>query len=257
MKRAIKEQGIILVTKLSGAQRQIDAGIRMTFSGEDPLAIHTVAAAAYRLLRDIKQKRGRSELADILGRSLFYIAKDIVAEKPESIPKELISEPQLMKIIETIVDSMRNGEFQTPDQVAMIVSIHNEHKHWSEFNIPANFLKHADLDSSRALSSNKLNNDFLLASASAAYHDVMRYYTPEMIAFGIYCFGDNPNFKMPPIWSIEASKKFTTLSPAKRRRFCRVYPIDICSWYPYTICRSGGSHDENAHGSRVFPQVSG
>ena len=36
----------------------------MTFADEDELAIHTVAAGAYRILRDLLEKRGRSGLEE-------------------------------------------------------------------------------------------------------------------------------------------------------------------------------------------------
>jgi len=46
------------VTKLSAAQRQLRAAIRMFFAGEDELAIHTVASAAYRIIADLKGSEG-------------------------------------------------------------------------------------------------------------------------------------------------------------------------------------------------------
>jgi hypothetical protein len=52
------------VLKVAAAQRQLDAAIRMTFANEDPLAVHTVAAAAGRVLRDLAKKRGHKVLAE-------------------------------------------------------------------------------------------------------------------------------------------------------------------------------------------------
>lgn len=43
----------IRVNKIEAARRQIDAAIRMLFNNEDPVAIHTVATAAFRILRDL------------------------------------------------------------------------------------------------------------------------------------------------------------------------------------------------------------
>lgn len=48
----------IRINKLEAARRQINAAIRMTFDGEDPVAIHSVAAAGHRIIRDICEKRG-------------------------------------------------------------------------------------------------------------------------------------------------------------------------------------------------------
>ena len=48
----------IRVTKIQAAQRQIDVAIRMLFRNEDPVAIHTVAMAGFRILRDLTEKMG-------------------------------------------------------------------------------------------------------------------------------------------------------------------------------------------------------
>jgi len=41
------------ITKLEAAGRQLDSAIRMFFSNEDILAVHTVSRAAFRILYDI------------------------------------------------------------------------------------------------------------------------------------------------------------------------------------------------------------
>lgn len=46
--------------KVDAARRQLEAAIRMFFGGEDPFAIHTVASAAYRILRDLAVGSGKS-----------------------------------------------------------------------------------------------------------------------------------------------------------------------------------------------------
>jgi len=46
---------------MDAARRQIDAAIRMTFSAEDPVAIHSVISAANRIVRDLCTKRGDIE----------------------------------------------------------------------------------------------------------------------------------------------------------------------------------------------------
>lgn len=54
----------IHVTKLAAAQRQLRAAIRMFFSGEDELAVHTVVSASYRIIADLKCARGQDEVAN-------------------------------------------------------------------------------------------------------------------------------------------------------------------------------------------------
>lgn len=51
----------IRINKLGAAARQIDASVRMTFSNEDPAAIHTIAAAAFRIVHDICKQNKKVE----------------------------------------------------------------------------------------------------------------------------------------------------------------------------------------------------
>ena len=44
---------IIKLSKIEAAGRQIDAAIRMLFENEDPVAIHTITMAGFRILRDL------------------------------------------------------------------------------------------------------------------------------------------------------------------------------------------------------------
>lgn len=46
----------ICVTKVEAAQRQIDMAIRLLFNNEDPVGIHSIAAAGFRILRDLAGK---------------------------------------------------------------------------------------------------------------------------------------------------------------------------------------------------------
>ena len=48
--------------KPDAARRQIDAAIRMLFSDEDVLAVHTVSSAAYGILRGLAGSSGKSKI---------------------------------------------------------------------------------------------------------------------------------------------------------------------------------------------------
>src|SRR5258708_8972556 len=84
------------VTKLAAAGRQLRAAIRMYFSGEDELAIHTVAAASYRLLADLKAERGMDEAANVYLTSIFYIVRDF---RPVALPQHLPTVPALIAFV--------------------------------------------------------------------------------------------------------------------------------------------------------------
>ena len=47
----------IMVSKLDAARRQLDAAVRLYFAEGDPVAIHTLAAAAHEVLADISVRR--------------------------------------------------------------------------------------------------------------------------------------------------------------------------------------------------------
>lgn len=50
----------IRVSKMQSAQRQADTSIRMLFSGEDPVSIHTLTMASFRILRDLAEHQGNN-----------------------------------------------------------------------------------------------------------------------------------------------------------------------------------------------------
>ena len=56
----------IELNKSEAAQRQIDTAIRMLFSNEDPVAIHSLSMAAYRIVRDLSAKRSDSYMDRII-----------------------------------------------------------------------------------------------------------------------------------------------------------------------------------------------
>jgi hypothetical protein len=46
------------VSKLDAAKRQLEIAIRLYFSNDDPVSIHTLTAASYNILRDVTKQRG-------------------------------------------------------------------------------------------------------------------------------------------------------------------------------------------------------
>ena len=46
------------ISKIDAARRQIDSAIGLLFEGGDPVAVHTLACAGWRILRDLCEKRG-------------------------------------------------------------------------------------------------------------------------------------------------------------------------------------------------------
>lgn len=55
---------LIHLNRVEAAGRQIDTAIRMTFAGEDPVAIHAITAGIHRIIQDFH--RGRGDAASYL-----------------------------------------------------------------------------------------------------------------------------------------------------------------------------------------------
>jgi hypothetical protein len=204
----------IYIRKEAAAQRQLDAAIRMRLASEDELAIHTVAAAAYRILRDLKEKHGRSELTDRLDLGIFLYASDLVSGKIDELPADVAESKMLAQIIADVSAAIRRGEVKSEKDVMQKLAINGETSFWNKFNWPTNFLKHADRQPGATLALDEVNNDLLLMHATAAYVELMGAgsSTPEMLVYFVFC-GDNQDFT-PKMRAI------ARLPLAKRRRSC-------------------------------------
>ncbi len=121
----------VQVTKAAAAQRQIDAAIRMLLSGEDPLAVHTVAVAARRILADLAEQRGIRFDDDLYSAALRSTFEQLSGKTPPNdvIRRELPNFKKQMRRIR---------------------------------HHPANFLKHADRDAEKSLDLNSVETDDLL-----------------------------------------------------------------------------------------------
>ena len=136
------------VTKRAAAQRQIDAAVRVLFAEVDPLAVHTVVAAALGILVDLdKKRRKRSVLHDAYS--------DVLKKLDEQFP---------------------NTTSMT-DVLALKNFLQNKRRK------PANFLKHADRDPANTLNPATLETDHLLLEACALYVGLGLVPTCEMNAF--------------------------------------------------------------------------
>ena len=52
----------MMVSKLDAAKRQLETSIHLYFSYGDPVSVHTLAAAAYNVIRDLNEKRGGEKM---------------------------------------------------------------------------------------------------------------------------------------------------------------------------------------------------
>ena len=164
----------IFINKLEAARRQLDAAIRMTFANEDSLAIHTIAAAAYRITRDILHKRGRHDPDELLRGGIYALALSFAHGEISDKDIEYIKETEpTYGLISNIADEIKaqeaSGREFTLDQISISSSDHAKKSHWQSMSKVSSFLKHADLDTDASLKLEEVDNDKLLFHATGAY----------------------------------------------------------------------------------------
>jgi hypothetical protein len=117
--------GTVRILKLAAAQRQLDSAIRMFFGDEDALAITTVAAAAYRILRDVAEKRGQRVMVDDWRDNMLGVARAFVNnELPEETVSQFKSDPQLWPVVAILAEKIREiGSDRTIEELRPIVTV--------------------------------------------------------------------------------------------------------------------------------------
>lgn len=86
------------ISKLDAAKRQLETSIRMFLRGEDPVSIHTLAAAAHQVLWDIAKKRNVKSVLknNSLVRKEFREEFDRMVAKTENFFKHADRDPDCM-----------------------------------------------------------------------------------------------------------------------------------------------------------------
>jgi hypothetical protein len=177
----MKKQATVHITKIAAAKRQLEAAIRMFFTREDELAIHTVAAAAFRVLRDIKGKRGSSFAADVMKEALYDFTRRYMEGTLRADEVEHLKAAGLLPFIISLVGRINSdgGKFDR-EQISVQMDFQAEQRMFP--SAVANFLKHADRDVGAHLVEEVKNLD-LLIRATAAYLQLIKDRSPELTVF--------------------------------------------------------------------------
>jgi hypothetical protein len=193
----------VRILKLSAAQRQLDAAVRMTFADEDVLAITTVAAAAYRILRDVAEKRGHNPMTDDWRDNVLGVARALVKnELPEDAVNSFKADSQMWPIVSILAEKIRKlGADRTIEELRSIVTVdasaQTERSYWRDVNRAANFLKHADVDFDQALEARQVNANELIFGGCRLYMDLLGHLTAEMEVWTAYYFAESDT-QVPP-----------------------------------------------------------
>jgi len=173
-----------LLNKLGAAKRQLNTAIRLFFARDDEVAIHTLGAAAYRILRDLKAQSGRLELSHLLTGVVTNVAQQIVSGKLAELPDAFPPESELGRFILEVAEGLRSGELRDLREVEIIVP--NEAGYWRDFNRVANFFKHADTDPNDVISLSAVQNEMLLHLACSALADVTQDVDTEVVVYYLW-----------------------------------------------------------------------
>ena len=164
----------VLITKFGAARRLLRAAIRMHFHREDELAVHSVASAAYGILKDLKKQRGQNEAQfaiehEVLGMLMF--AKERTSHQ---LPTEVLSDVYFVSCLDQLVELFSITPETDISQIAPSVMLDaaSTAAFWRTNHRASNFLKHADQDAEAALPLNELKNFQLLMQAMLSYESV-------------------------------------------------------------------------------------
>jgi len=217
--RPTPRQATIFINKLEAARRQLDAALRMTLANEDELAIHTVAAAAYRILRDMLHKRGRHDLEDLFRSGLLGMAKKFIEGE---LSKDELIKWQLYDLVSLVAKFMKiHGEDVKVEDVPLFLHESSKKAHWQAMSGVSGFLKHADRLPEGMISLQDVNNDMLIFHACAAYTMVSRVDTCEMHFYHLFwCAAEPGRSEELSTIDIEIVDFLKALSPSRRRRVC-------------------------------------
>lgn len=191
----------------------------MFFAGEDELAIHTVASAAYRLIADLKAKRGRDEAADSYLTAIFYAVRNY---RKGTLPDSIAQDPIAMKSIREMADRLPIHEsLATKDLAASSISSDASREFWRGRNAISNFLKHADRDDSSHISLDDVDNLALLIQACHSYLDLTKDNLGRegFVLWVYFCVTNGFKAEMPKKFRKYASK-LEELDPNERITFC-------------------------------------
>ena len=159
------------MTKFAAAQRQLLEAISMFFAGRDELAVHTVASAAYGIIKDLKAERGRDEAGDYYLTMTFYAVRSY---RRGSLPPHLTEDPEFMDWVRKMAKRLPITASTQYDEVKAHLDPESTREFWSRMNSASNFLKHADRDAGDSLSLDEIDNLHLLTLAFSSYRDLVQ-----------------------------------------------------------------------------------
>lgn len=152
------------IDKPAAAERLVVSAIIMAERGEDPLAIHVVAASALNVLRDLITNAGDDYVDQILKVGAFTIASAQVKGEPVTLPTNAAMDA----IVEKIVGGIEAGEVAQASDLIITLTAAERRQLLDYIVKPYNFLKHADRDPLATLEETDIDPEGVIAHALTA-----------------------------------------------------------------------------------------
>jgi hypothetical protein len=154
----------VVIDKARAAERMLVSAILMNERGDDPLAIHVVAASSLNVLRDLIKKSGDEYVEQILKIGAFTLATARLNGETITLPTNAAMDAVVAKIMTGI----EKGEVKQASDI--IISLTNDERRslLSYIVKPYNFLKHADNDPLATLDEGDINPEGAIAHALSA-----------------------------------------------------------------------------------------
>ena len=169
---------------MEAAGRLLREAIHLFFEQRDELVIHVVGSAAYGILKDLTEHKGRNQAAEVEFSGLFYPIRDY---HRGILPSSFQNNPDLMKFIKELAQKYPaikvSHEFK---DFEISMDSTDTRRYWNKHNKVASFLKHANRDPDDRLDMDNVNNLFLLNSACTSCAGLGKILEPEFDVLMIY-----------------------------------------------------------------------
>lgn len=152
------------IDKATAAERLVVSAIIMAERGEDPLAIHVVAASALQVLRDLIKKAGDEYVEQVLKVGAFTIASARVKGHSVNLPPNA----RMDAVVEKIVVGIEAGEVTQASDLIINLDAAGRRSLLDCIVKPYNFLKHADNDPLVTLDETDIDPDHVIGHALSA-----------------------------------------------------------------------------------------
>jgi hypothetical protein len=175
-------QTTIAISKIAAASRQLDLAIRLFFAREDELGIHTLAWAAFTILRNLfKGRKSHLFAVELLRNGIYSMAHQYADGSMSKDMRNRVEKSGLKHVLVRIIQEEASGSGGRFNLSQINLAMKSEERAWPSRS--AGFLKHAEKDPHDHLTINTLRNENVLIGACAASLEIMATPSPEVIAF--------------------------------------------------------------------------